>query len=76
MGRTRGYDPALDSAILLGLGAAHAVSGPDETRPEPAGRLVLPDPEQRGGWREHYVQKPVAEKPGRRPLGFARPEAR
>ena len=73
MKRPIGYDPSMDSAILLGIGSAHAVSGPDEDRPEAAGRLLVPDPEQRGGWREHYVHKPASEKPGRRPLGFVKP---
>lgn len=69
---TRAYDPAFDSAILLGVGAAHAVDGPEQSAVAPAARLLLPDPEQRHGWREHYVFPADQEKPGRRPIGFGR----
>ena len=57
-----------DGSVILGTGSAHSVGDPD--RDEPAGKLYLPDPEQRKGWREHYVQKPA--KPGARPIGFRR----
>lgn len=46
-------------------GQAHSVSGDSDE--EPVGRLLVPDPEQRHGWREHYV---------RRPIGFQRPGVR
>ena len=60
------YNPAWDEAILLGTGMAHAIAEAAQTRP--AGKLYLPDPEQRHGWRESYV--PAIEKPNSRPLGF------
>jgi hypothetical protein len=71
--RPLGYDPSVDSAILVGIGSAHAVSGPDEEPRIAVGRLLVPDPEQRGGWREFYVHRPPEDKPGRRPLGFGKP---
>lgn len=61
------------SEMLIGVGTAHAISGPDDEKPDVAGRLLVPDPEQRHGWREFYVPKPPTAKPGARPLGFARP---
>jgi len=61
------------SEMLIGIGSAHSVSGPDEDKPAVAGKLYLPDPEQRNGWREFYVHKPPAQKPGARPLGFRKP---
>jgi len=73
MKRPIAYDPSVDGAILLGVGSAFAVSGPDEDKPLAVGRLLLPDPEQRAGWRESYVYKPASEKPARRPLGFTKP---
>lgn len=70
MTKPRGYDPAVDSAILLGTGAAHSVREDNEPA-SPAGRLYVPDMEARRGWREHYVYG-GDDKPGRRPLGFGR----
>ena len=33
-----------------------------------------PDPEQRHGWREHYIRRPDPHsKPNTRPVGFGRP---
>jgi hypothetical protein len=61
------------SEHLLGVGQAHAVAEPDDDKPDVAGRLYVPDLEQRHGWREFYVAKLPAEKPGARPLGFRRP---
>ena len=69
----RAYDPSSDSAILLGVGSAHAVHGPEVEAPTPLGCLWVPDPEQRRGWRERYIYpepKPGAE---RRRLGFGKP---
>lgn len=53
-------------------GAAHGVSS-DGDDGELAGRLLVPDPEQRHGWREVYVRRPS---PQRRPIGFQRPGPR
>lgn len=61
------------SEMLVGIGMVHGISGPDEDSPEVAGKLYVPDPEQRHGWREFYVHKPPQQKPGARPLGFGRP---
>lgn len=61
------------SEVLIGIGSAHAIDGPSEERPDVAGKLYVPDPEQRHGWREFYVHKPASDKPGARPLGFGRP---
>jgi hypothetical protein len=61
------------SEMLIGIGSAHSVSGPDDDKPDVAGKLYVPDPEQHSGWREFYVHKPIAAKPGARPLGFGKP---
>lgn len=61
------------SEMLIGIGQAFALSGPEDSPPDYAGKLYIPDPEQRRGLREYYVPKPVKEKPGARPLGFGRP---
>lgn len=62
------------SEMLVGIGSVFSLSGPEDVPTEPAGKLYVPDPEQRYGWREFYVHKPtVQEKPGARPIGFGRP---
>ena len=61
------------SPVILGIGTAHAVSGPDEDPARDVGTIWVPDPEQRHSWRERYVRdepKPGAE---RRSLGFGKP---
>lgn len=57
--------------VYLGIGTAHAI-GEGEDKPDPIGRLYVPDPEQRHGWREYYIRPAPQEKPGRRPIGFGR----
>jgi len=57
-----------DGSVILGTGSAHSVGEPESDKP--AGKLYIPDPEQRHGWREYYVQRPP--KPGSRPIGFTR----
>ncbi len=69
-GAPRAYDPAFDSAILLGTGAAHSVSDEPEQRPRSIARLYVPDPEQRHGWREYYVYPETT--PTERHAGFRR----
>jgi hypothetical protein len=59
--------------MLIGIGSVFAMNGPDDDKPDVAGKLYVPDPEQRNGWREFYVHKPPAWKPGARPLGFGKP---
>jgi hypothetical protein len=61
------------SEHLIGVGALFSVSGPDDERSEVSGKLYVPDPEQRNGWREFYIHKPPVQKPGARPLGFRKP---
>ena len=61
------------SEMLIGIGSAHAIEGPMEDKPIIAGKLYVPDPEQRQGWREFYVHKVPQDKPGARPLGFGKP---
>jgi hypothetical protein len=52
------------------IGQATAESGDAESDASQwAAVLWVPDPEQRRGWREYYVRKKAAEKPGGR-LGF------
>jgi hypothetical protein len=70
--RVRGED---DDNLLtyLGVGSAHSIAEPQDEDVKPAGRLFVPDPEQRHGWREFYVKPAPVEKPGTRPLGFGRP---
>lgn len=55
----------------LGIGTIQNAGDKDDAKPDPAGRLLVPDPEQRSGWREHYVLKNQP-KPGARPIGFGR----
>lgn len=62
------------SEMLVGIGSVFALSGPDDTPADIAGKLYVPDPEQRNGWREFYVHKTAPQdKPGARPIGFGRP---
>lgn len=56
----------------LGIGTAHSIGDVDDEKSPPAGRLYVPDPEQRSGWREHYVPAKAEAKPGARPIGFGR----
>lgn len=72
MRRPKRCDDDWWEARILGVGQAHAVSG-DGDRGDLAGRLLLPDPEQRHVWREHYVYRPS---PPRPVMGFQRPTAR
>ncbi len=58
---------------FLGSGSAHSISGPYDEPDQIAGVILVPDPEQRHGWREFYVHRPAAPKPGARPIGFGRP---
>jgi hypothetical protein len=69
----RAYDPMYDSAILLGIGSAHAISDNGDDQPRPVGVLWLPDPEQRRGWRERYVMSEVKPNGERRRIGFRKP---
>lgn len=73
MSRPRRDDYWYDAPTIIGIGSTHSLSGPDDEPVEPIGRILVPDPEQRKGWREHYV-KP-APKPGSKPrsIGFGRP---
>ena len=71
--RTRGYDPSVDSAILLGVGQAHNVANAEEGRGRLAGHIIIPDVDERRGWREWYVYQPAPEALARRPLGFRKP---
>jgi hypothetical protein len=58
------------SEHLIGIGSAHAVSGPDDAPRRAVGRLIIPDPEQRHGWRESYVYGADPTPESTRPLGF------
>jgi hypothetical protein len=71
--RPIGYDPSMDSAILLGVGSAHAIEGASETRGRLSGHILIPDVDERRGWREWYVYQPAPEPAQRRPLGFVKP---
>ncbi len=71
--RPGSYDPAFDSAILLGVGSAHNVASADEARGRLAGHIVIPDVDERRGWREWYVYHPAPEAAARLPLGFVKP---
>lgn len=60
--------------MFLGFGNIQTLEPPPDDRGEIAGKLYLPDPEQRHGFREYYVHRPPApSKPGARPIGFGRP---
>jgi hypothetical protein len=61
------------SEHLIGVGAVFGLTGPDDDKPDVAGKLYVPDPEQRHGWREFYIHKAVSEKPGARSIGFGKP---
>lgn len=73
MKRPLGYDPSADSAILLGVGSAHAIASADEARGKLAGHIIIPDVDERRGWREWYVYRPAPEIAAHRPLGFVKP---
>lgn len=60
----------IDTPIPM-MGAAHAIG--DGVPGRVVGVLVIPDPEQRHGWREYYVREDP--KPSR-PIGFRKPGAR
>ena len=67
--RPRAFD-SVDGSYIVGTGTAQSIGEAEHDKP--AGRLFVPDPEQRHGWREHYVNQPP--KPGARPIGFRRKE--
>jgi hypothetical protein len=69
---TSRLDDTDGSEQLIGIGSAHGVFPADEERQHPAGRIYVPDPESRHGWREYYIDSLPREKPGARPLGFGR----
>lgn len=71
MTRPRRDDGWRDGPTFLGLGAAHGIGGGE--RGDVVGRLLVPDPEARHGWREWYVRAPAPEP---RPIGFRGPGAR
>jgi hypothetical protein len=52
----------------------HAEVGPVNGNDQPAGVLWVPDPEQRRGWREVYIDKPGSK--AERGVGFIKPGAR
>lgn len=52
-------------APFLSLGSVHALT--EGSNDPPVAILLVPDPEQRRGWREHYVE---AEEPERSRIGF------
>jgi hypothetical protein len=56
-----------DGPAIIGQGQAHAVA--DAPGEKPVGKLYLPDPEQRRGWREYYVPQSGAGD-AERPVGF------
>jgi hypothetical protein len=60
------YD--LEETTPLAYGSGDSDMTPDAPE-RPAGVLWLPDPEQRHGWREHYVWRPAPPIPTR-PFGF------
>jgi hypothetical protein len=60
------------SEYLIGIGSAHAVSEASDAPRRAVGRLVVPDPEQRHGWREVYVYRDADAAQPARPLGFRR----
>jgi hypothetical protein len=64
-------EPVFDVEDTLVIEAGN-VEELDSTPDRPIAVLWLPDPEQRHGWREYYVAKHAAPKPGR-PLGFRKP---
>lgn len=72
MRRPRADEDAL-YPTFLGIGQAHPVSEAHEEKGDIVGRLYVPDPEQRHGWREFYVHREPAPKPGARPIGFGKP---
>ena len=57
---------------FLGFGSVTTLESNEGDHGPIAGRLYVPDPEARRGWREYYVHHPTR-KPGARPLGFGRP---
>lgn len=53
----------------LGMGTVHDLADRDEPN-ETAAILLVPDPEQRRGWREYYVSKDKPKSKRPRQIGF------
>lgn len=53
----------------LPTGSLHYLGESRQTAGAVVAVLVVPDPEQRRGWREHYVRAEL-ESPARSPIGF------
>lgn len=68
MKRQRSEDEYYIEYVALGMGSVHDLAD-SSASPPTAAILWLPDPEQRRGYREYYVQ---ADKPNERPepMGF------
>ena len=71
MNRRPHRDDDDDYMLYMGIGTVHQLYS-EKQGDRPAGRLLVPDPEQRSGWREYYVAKPADDAPARRPIGFGR----
>lgn len=52
------------------VGSANSSATEEETQTDFVGRLLVPDPETRRGWREFYVKRKP--KPNGRQIGFRR----
>lgn len=62
-----------DATPVIGIGAAHGVFGPDEPSRRWIGSILVPDPEERSGWRAWTVyREPDPARPSA-PLGFRKP---
>lgn len=57
--------------VFLGIGSAHAVADAEGVTGKPRGRVLVPDHDSRGGWREYYVW-PDRPKENGRPIEFGR----
>lgn len=65
-------DEWFDPVPAMTTGSASVATEPEHSElTDIAAVLWVPDIEQRHGWREFYVKRPVS-KPGARPVGFRR----
>ncbi len=60
------------SEMLIGIGSAHSMGDAERPRGKLRGHIVIPDVDERRGWREWYVYDEPDPAPPR-PLGFRKP---
>ena len=71
--RPRHCDDDPVPGTILGTGSAHAVLGPDGPQERHVGGILVPDPEERRGYRVWYVYPEPRPGDGQRSMGFRKP---